>query len=93
MKKTIDFIEFSRKGGNTTMERHGSEHYTAIAKKAHKSITKKYGKDHWKKIRAIGVEKQRKAKEEAKRIENQTPAEYLVDVFTGKKGTNIEQES
>lgn len=51
MGKKIDFIDFSRKGGNKTLEKYGPEHFAEIGKKGGSVTKERYGIDYYKKIR------------------------------------------
>lgn len=79
MKKKIDLIEFSRKGGNTTKAKYGSEHYKKIQQKGSVTTKEKYGRDHYVKMgrRAQEVKKQREA--QAKK----TPMDRVAEALSG----------
>lgn len=77
-KRKIDFIEFSRKGGNATKAKYGSEHYSKIRKKANKTILKRYGKAFYLRLSRLGVESRRKKREELKKNPLERMAEALL---------------
>lgn len=66
-EKTDSHIEVSRKGGNTTLERHGKEHYKNIGKLSYKKRLEK-DPDFGKKLAMAGVEARRKKAEAKKKL-------------------------
>lgn len=77
MGKKIDFTEFSRKGGNATKEKHGSDFYRKIS--GGSKVLEKYGKDHYKRMSQKSIEARKKKQEE----KNKNGMDKLASMITG----------
>ena len=55
MIKSLTHKEISKRGGLSTMAKHGREYYSAIGKKGGSTNVKRYGVDYFKKLSAAGV--------------------------------------
>ena len=75
MNKKIDLIEFSRKGGNTTKNKYGMEHYKKITTAGGLATRNKYGKEYYSKMGKKSAEKRRLKK---------VPVEAVANIFLGK---------
>lgn len=77
MSKKIDHMEFSRKGGNTTKEKYGNDHYKKIAPIGGSNTVKRYGIEHMAEIGKKGAEK-RKQKKQAQNEDAATKLSKLI---------------
>ena len=74
MKQTKDqsWLELSKKGGDTTLKKHGKTHYATISKAGGAKLKElKTGTDYYKKLSALGV-KARKIKKEKLMLDKPT---------------------
>lgn len=81
--KNTDLIAVSKKGGASTLEKHGKEHFRKIGKKGRATIKKKYGKEFYKNLSRKGVEA-RLAKKNKEKKATQSPVDTIADMINGK---------
>lgn len=53
--KKLSHKQITSKGGNTTLARHGIEHFKKIGKKGSETVLQKYGPDYYKKLSQAGM--------------------------------------
>lgn len=56
-KRIISVEEAGRRGGNTTKEKHGIEHYKKITSKGGNTTLQKHGKEHFSNAGKLGAQK------------------------------------
>jgi len=76
MSNNLRHSEVVKKAGEATKAKYGRAHYSMMGKKGQIALKIKYGPDYYKKIRAIGVQKQ---KERMKPI-----IDKLADIINGE---------
>lgn len=65
--------DVSKKGGQSTLEKHGKEHFATMGKLGSKKQREMYGDEYYKKLSQAGVEGRKRKRQEKKEAEINSP--------------------